>query len=377
MKDEHGAWIGYGIGDVSPEVRKIEHRLLYAYPRNSHAREHGVVEDTTYTEATAAAIRDLTTYINATEHKQLRTDGVANLAVRQAIGAYTPPGPPQPKPSRYPIQGVWARSEAFLNPPNAPSFEKDTNDFAAEAFRLYSSHVGMPIIPIGYSMGGVSVKKFLDRLPTEWRQFVKMVVTFGDPAMPADGSLLGDDPGEGISKAPQPAWCRDRYYSFSIEGDWYPRARGLLFLLYQILVRAELTTDFAMYLFTMFPTQAFQELIGQKPSSDPLAGVLSGLGGVMTSGPSNLFGQLLGVSQLFAILPNLVYLLFDAVKFIASNAHGKYGDPAYALWDGMTGVDKAAALIREKVPTATLYLFPGTWAMWNQGFPIDVASRLQ
>lgn len=383
MNGPDGKWIGYGPGDRGPEVTKIERRLALAYPKNSHAAEHGLVVDDRYTDATAASVRDLAKFVNADPEllqrmtgggTPLRDDGIANLAVRKAIGAYVEPV----YQSKYPIQGVWADSRAFLNPPDAHSFEKATNDFRDEAMRLYRPMAGKPIIPIGYSMGGVSVKKFLDALPVEWRDFVEMVITFGDPAMPAEGSLNGNDPGEGISKKPQPLWVRDRYWSFSIDGDWYPRARGLLFLMYDLLTRAELTMDFAIYLFTQFPQRAFQELLGTKESSDPLAGVLSGLAGLMTSGPVGAIGAVLNPLQLFALLPNLIHLLFDAIKFIATNAHGKYGDPNYALWDGLTAVDKAVALIREYCPDgATLLLFPGTWDSWNHGFQFDVAAQLQ
>lgn len=391
MNGADGKWIGYGEGDVSDAVTPIERRLVHAYPTNSHAIEYGVAVDRTYTASTAQAVRDLTAFMNNDPRElerlqrmgiatPLRADGVANLDVRKAIGAYVeaPANPPQ---SKYPIQGVWADSRAFLNPPTAHSFAKATNDFRDEAIRLYRPMAGTPIWPIGYSMGGVSVQKFLTALPPEWRQYVVGVSTFGDPSMPMEGSLNGNDPGEGISRTPQPQWCWNRYWSYSIDGDWYPRARGLLFLLYQILTRAELTMDFAIYLFTEFPKLAFQQLLGNAamPSSDPLFGVLSGLAGLMTSGPANMVGiSVLNPLQLFAILPDLVRLLFDAIKFIATNAHGKYGDPAYALWDGMTAVDHAAATIRRVAPDGcTLFLLPGTWANWNQGFPFDVAVELQ
>lgn len=380
-----GQWVGYGLGDESDEVTKIDRRLLYAYPKNSHAVEHGVVVDRHYDAATQAAVIDLATFIN-NDPELLRSMaggrrldraqdlGVADLAFRQAIGAYVPPVY-RPK---YPIQGVWADSRAFLNPPDAHSFAKATNDFAAEGYRLYSAHAGEPVVVIGYSMGGVSAKKFLDRLRPEWRQHVKALITLGDPCMPADGSLLGDEPGQGISKNPQPGWVRDRYWSYSIDGDWYPRARGLLFLLYQILTRAELTLDFAVYLFTQFPQQAMQELMGVTPSSDPLAGALSGLAGLLSTGPVNMIGAVLDPLQILAVLPKVVYLLFDAIKFIATNAHGQYGNPAYALWDGMTAVDHATQVIRDHVPDgAWLYLFPGTWSTWDQLFQFDIAASLQ
>ena len=145
---------------------------------------------------------------------------------------------------------------------------------------------------------------------------------------------------------PQPEWCWDRLYSFAIEGDWYPQARGLLFFLFEIIARAELTIEFATWLFTKFPTLAMQQLMGEAPSDDPVAGVLSGL--------AKFAGVAAGPVQLLMLLPQLVELLVDAIKFAATGAHGMYGDPGHALWDGMTGVDKAVALVREKVPTATL-----------------------
>ncbi|EIU63095.1 hypothetical protein MM1S1540310_2991 [Mycobacteroides abscessus subsp. bolletii 1S-154-0310] len=388
MNGPDGKWIGYGEGDESDAVIPIEHRLVHAYPKNSHAIEHGVAVDRTYTAGTAQAVRDLTAFMNNDPRERerlarmgiatpLRSDGVANLDVRKAIGAYieAPANPPQ---SKYPIQGVWADSRAFLNPPTAHSFVKATNDFRDEAMRLYRPMAGTPIWLLGYSMGGDSVRKILEAMPPEWRQYVVGVSTFGDPSIPAEGSLNGNDPGEGISRTPQPSWVWDRYWSYSIDGDWYPRARGLLFLLYELLTRAELTLDFASYLFTVFPKQAFQQLLGTAPSDDPLHGVLKGLAGLMTSGPANVFGALLNPLQLFAILPDLVRLLFDAIKFIATGAHGKYGDPAYALWDGMTAVDHAVKTVRQQAPDGcTLFLFPGTWANWNQGFPFDVAVGLQ
>jgi hypothetical protein len=120
-KDAAGKWIGYGLGDSSAEVAKIEHRLLAAYPANSHAGELGVKEDQLYTEQTAAAVRELAKFINndpvllegmAGGQRLARAEdpGVADLAFRRAIGACIPPdaGIAPPRRSKYPIQGVWA-----------------------------------------------------------------------------------------------------------------------------------------------------------------------------------------------------------------------------------------------------------------------------
>lgn len=281
-----------------------------------------------------------------------------------------------PHRHRYEIQGVGGDSGAFLNPPNAHSFEKATNGFAMEGNRL-TSVIDGPIIPIGYSMGGVSVCKYLNTLTPQQQARIPMVITLGDPSMPAQGSKLGDTPGEGISKMPQPQWCWDRYYSFALPGDWYPQAQGLLFFLYQVLIKAELSADFALYLFTQFPIAAMQQLMGTAPSTDPLSGILGPMAGLMTSGPAGLIGSLLGPAQILMLLPQLIELLIDAVKFMMTNAHGMYGDPGHAAWNGMDGVDYAVQLVNQLVPDgATTLLFPGTWSNWDQMFQFDIASRL-
>ena len=90
MKNADGKWVGYGIGDVGETVKKIQHRLIFAYPKNSHAFDHGVTESGAFDEATRAALIDITTHINHSQGKALRTDGVADFAVQvQAITGRT------------------------------------------------------------------------------------------------------------------------------------------------------------------------------------------------------------------------------------------------------------------------------------------------
>lgn len=359
------------LGDRNSSVRAWRHVMNTRFG-GLYTRLHGPLPDDTDQFGPRAA-QWQQEYQKRTQQTVL--DGVVSDNDLRALGV------PLPLPKLYPVQGVGGDSTAFLNPPSAHSFNKATDQFAAEGHRLHTllrQNGPANLIVGGYSMGGVSVKKFLDTIPPEWRSDVKLVYTFGDPSMPDKGSLLGDMPGRGISDNPQPDWVLDRYYSFAIPGDWYPQANGLLFFLYQILTRAELSLDFALWLITSFPLQAMQELMGSKPSSDPLAGVLAGLGGAMTTGPMGMIGNILGPMQLLALLPQLVSLLFDAIKFIATNAHGKYDDPTQANWDGMTGVNKAVSLIRQHVPTGgTMLLFPGTWSNWDQLFQFDVAARLQ
>jgi hypothetical protein len=391
-KDSAGKWIGYGRGDSGPEVTKIEHRLLAAYPANSHAVALGVKEDQLYTDETAAAVKELAAHVNsdptlldrmAAGHRLTRAEdlGVADLAFRKAIGAYVEADAgiePQHR-TKYPIQGVWADSRAFLNPPEAHSFLKATDQFRDEFIRLYGPMAGMPIWLIGYSMGGMSVYKCLTALAPEWRQFVVGVSTMGDPCMPPDGSLAGNDPGEGISKLYQPEWVRDRYWSYSIDGDWYPRCTNpLLFALYELIARMELTPEFAQYLLTWLVTLPGKMLTGQAPTDDRLGGVLAPLAQTISSGGGTVIGQFFPAGQVLALLPQVIWLLVTAIKFAVTQAHGMYGDPAHAFWDGMTAVDHAVTTIRRAAPQGcTLYLLPGTWSTWNQLFQFDVAARLQ
>ena len=354
MKGPDGNWIGYGLGDVDPKVTEMK-----AHLRRMFAAYAGHLDDTPlYDQAMVDAVKEMQSRYG------LPVTGVMDYT-SQLRSKFIKPVVAKP---RFPIQGVGHNSQAFLMGDPLHSYVQATNEAAAEALRLYSLNPA-PIVALGYSMGGDSVRKFLERLPAEHHPNVKAVVTFGDPAMPDKGSLLGDMPGRGIAGAAQPEWCWDRYWSFAIDGDWYPQARGLLFILYEVLTRAALTIEFAAWLVTQFPQRLMQELLGVAPSDDPLAGVLAPMAAKLGPAPD--------LTRMLRILPDLIHLLFDAVKFVATNAHGKYADPAEANWDGMTAVDKAAQIIRDRVPEATLYLFPGTWAMWNQGFQFDTAVRLQ
>lgn len=117
MHDANGKFIGYGVGDDSIECEHVNHRLLLAYPSNSHAQRYGVTDTTLFTSGTATALIDQCTYMNGDKASQLaaatreakfplRVDGVADLNVRKAIGAYTPPPPPGPLCVIFSINGA-------------------------------------------------------------------------------------------------------------------------------------------------------------------------------------------------------------------------------------------------------------------------------
>src|SRR5690242_19044817 len=92
MKDANGKWIGYGLGDVAPQVATIQHRLLRAYPKNSQAVSLGVTESGVYDQATAAAVKNLQPFLKPPQP----ATGVANYATQLAMGATAPPSPPPP-----------------------------------------------------------------------------------------------------------------------------------------------------------------------------------------------------------------------------------------------------------------------------------------
>lgn len=105
--DGTGKYIGLGVGDSNDECQRINHRLLLAYPVNSHAQRYGVTDTPLFTSGTASALIDQAAFMNGDSNSQfaavtrgavfpLRVDGVADLNVRKAIGAYQPPPPPGP-----------------------------------------------------------------------------------------------------------------------------------------------------------------------------------------------------------------------------------------------------------------------------------------
>src|SRR5690606_25706585 len=112
-------------------------------------------------------------------------------------------------------------------------------------------------------------------------------------------------------------------------------------------------------------TMAGQLLLGVQPSDQPGAGALSNIAGMVLGRG----GAVLPVTAMFALLPQLIWLLVDAIRFVHTNAHNRYHDLPQPKWGGLAGVDRAAQLITEHVDTAVVYTIPGTWAGWNDGPP--------
>lgn len=249
-------------------------------------------------------------------------------------------------PKRFRHQPVGYNTSAFLMGDPGHSFLDAVNEGSAELLRLALPTRGPKVLD-GYSMGASVVTRALNQWPADRRDEIRAVIQQGDPTRPKGPTLLGNDPGgEGISDERPPAWVLDRYYSFTIDGDMYPNSTGLLPQLYQILVRAEATPEFAMYLFQVLGTSMGAALLGTATGGLgglPGFGALAPILGMVTAGPQS---RTAGPPDLFAMLlniPGIVQTIVTALKFVVTNAHSHYGDQP--VFGGLTGVDRAVQIV--------------------------------
>jgi hypothetical protein len=374
MKDADGKWIGYGLGDTLPMVRTIQRRLIYAYPRYSRAIQHGVTESGVYDDATRLAVTDLAMHINMTQQKKLRTDGVADWRVLVTIGAVT--AAPTAPTKRFIQQGVGFDTSAFLMGNPTHSYVDAITEGSAELLRLALPDL-RPKVVIGYSMGDDAANHAMLRWPADRRDEIALYVGFGSPSRPEGPTLLGNDPGgKGIASVHTPDWLRDRAYHFTHEGDMYANAVGVLPQLYQILVRLEVSIEFAAYLFNVFATTVGRQLLGVAAAQVPGAGALAALRGLVTPGRVTTTTGDIDLTAILANLPAIVQTIAAALKFVHTNAHFRYHDMPRPFWRDMTAVDCAAQIITEKVPNAVVYTLPGTVDFWNNGPPAWTAWKL-
>lgn len=374
MKDADGKWVGYGLGDTLPLVTKIQRRLIYAYPKNSKALIHGVTESGTFDQATRLAVIDLATHINATQRKNLRTDGVADWRVLVAIGAIVPA--PTAPTKRFVQQGVGFDTSAFLMGNPTHSYMDALAEGSTELLRLALPDP-RPKVIVGYSMGDDVANRALLRWPAERRDEIKAVIGFGGPSRPPGPTLLGNDPGgKGISGIHTPDWVRDRTWQFTHEGDMYANATGVLPQLYQILIRLEASVEFATYLFNVFTTSFGEQLLGLVAAQIPGAGALKPLLGLITPGPVTATHGDVDLRAIITNLPAVVQTIAAALKFVHTNAHYRYHDLPRPFWGGVTAVDCAAQIIRDNVRDAVVYTVPGTVSFWNDGPPAWTAWKL-
>lgn len=358
------------------EIKKLQHRLMYAFPERSQAWEFGVQETGMFDEATDKALRAIQLYLVAEDPKYNSQPGVLTYDCKIRLGVIVLP--PKADTKRFVQQGVGFNTDAFLmGNDKTHSYIDAVNEGSAELLHLALPLVGVPKAGLAYSMGGDVLKATLQRWPADRRHEWKIFTVFGNPSRRPGPTLLGNDPGgSGISGSWYPEWCWPLLYDFTHEGDMYPNAKGVLPQLYQILVRMEATADFAMYLFQMVTASFGPILLGTVASMVPGAGALAPILGLITEGdrtqtdgPPNLFAMILNIG-------GIIQALAAAIKFLQTNAHFRYHDQPEPFWRGLTGVDCAAQIIAENVKDGIAYTIPGTVAFWNDGPPAWTAWKL-
>lgn len=359
------------------EIRKLQHRLLFAYATNSRAHEAGVIESGVFDVATDQALRAMQTWL--AEHEDPKYNdkpGVLTYDCKTRLGVVLVA--PKAKEKRFVQQGVGFSTDAFLMGDPTHSYVDARAEGSTELLRLALPMVGVPKVWMGYSMGDDVVNTALLQWPEDRRDEIKLIIGFGGPSRRGGPTLLGNDPGgQGISGVFGPDWAVPITYQFTHEGDMYPNAVGLLPWLYQILTRMEISLDFAAYLFNLFMSTVGRQLLGLLASSLPGAGALSAVANLVTTGPTNqVGGQILDVMKLFTLLPQIIQTIAAALKFVSTNAHFHYHDQPETFWRGLTAVDCAAQIITEKVSDATVFTVPGTVSWWNDGPPAWTAWKL-
>lgn len=353
------------------EIRKLQHRLIFAYNGSSKAIELGVTESGIFDSVTDEALRNVQSHIGGAINSQ---PGVLTYDTKVRLGVFVPQ--PKAPTKRFHQQGVGFDTSAFLMGTPDHSYNDAMVEAPAEFLRLALPDT-RPKVLYGYSMGADAVVHALKLWPVERRDEIKVVCNFGNPARPPGPTLFGDDPGgSGIAGAFTPEWVRDRAYDFAMPGDMYPNAGGLLPQLYQILVRLEASTDFALYLFQLFATTAGQMLLGLIPGAELVAGSLSGLLGLITPGPKDDTSEPINLLAMIVNIPAIIVTIVKALKFVVTNAHYHYHDQPMPQWRNLTAVDCAAAITAEKVRDAVVYTFPGTVSFWNDGPPAWAAWKL-
>lgn len=359
------------------EIRKLQHRLLFAYPANSHAHDYGVIESGIFDTATDKALRDIQAHIGGKVNTQ---PGVLTYGTKLALRVIVlPPAAPKKK---FIQQGVGYDTSAFLMGNIGHSYQMAVSECVAEMNRLALPLVGVPKIPMGYSMGDDAMNQWLLQWPADRRDEIKLVIGFGCPSRPPGPTLLGNNPpGQGISGIFTPEWARSRTYQFVNDGDMYAEAVGLLPQLYQILIRLAATPDFAMYLFGLLTSSFGPALLGLAGQAVPGFGALSGILTMVTPGALNTNpAQNTSQINLFAMITNIpaiIQTIAAALKFVSTNSHFRYQLDVRPHWRNMTAVDCAAQIIQEQVPGGGIvYTVPGTVADWNSGPPAWTAWKL-
>lgn len=371
-------------GDRDPAIVDAKKALR----KFSYGRELGETDE--YTPEFGVALRQFQVNIHALvmAHRRAGPDvnvvGVFDWATKKQLGLLgplTPPAPVQAPGVFYSFTGsggAWDNGFGFdvgvridsrkwyhqplgyatscflvMGPDPMHSYLDMLWDGAVEFNRLALPDP-RPKVLSGYSGGANVVANLLHQWPANRQHEIRAVINFGDPSRPPGPTLLGNNPpGHGISEDFPPEWVLDRYYSFSIDGDMYPNAVGLLPTLYDILVRLEATPEFAMYMFGLLInsatggfTQIGSQLLGLGGIGGglPFFGQLSSLMPLVTGGVGPVGGDKpVNLLAMVFNIPAIVQTLIASLQFLITGAHGHYGDQP--VFGGMTGVDRAVQIV--------------------------------
>ncbi|WP_235630975.1 peptidoglycan-binding domain-containing protein [Mycobacteroides abscessus] len=204
------------------EIRKLQHRLLFAYPGRSDAHNLGVIESGVFDPATDRALRNMQEYLAATEDGKYNSKpGVLTYDCKTRLGVVL--AAPKAPAKRFVQQGVGFSTDAFLMGDPTHSYVDARTEGSTELLRLALPMVGVPKIWIGYSMGDDVVNTALLQWPEDRRDEIKLIIGFGGPSRRPGPTLLGNDPGgQGISGVFGPDWAASRTYQFTHKATCTP-----------------------------------------------------------------------------------------------------------------------------------------------------------
>lgn len=201
------------------EIKKLQHRLLYAYGKYSRAAEFGVTESGIFDAATDKALRAIQAHIGGDVNEQ---PGVLTYDTKVALGVYVEPAPTAPKCVYFSICGTgvpwnvgycWDIGEALDKskvyhqpigyPANAfpmkPSYTAGVTEFINQ-LTLKGCDKGMPWMAGGYSQGAIVLMIVLNRIFNgdlgRFKDTYRGSIAFGNPMRQAGHTFPGGiDPG--------------------------------------------------------------------------------------------------------------------------------------------------------------------------------------
>ena len=220
-----GKYIGLGVGDSNGDTLLINAKLAAKY---RWARDMGITVSEPYTLLTAQAIEEFCTRVGLPVIKDADGHAVANLAIRQRLGAYTPPPPPEPSCVAISINGAgstWSmgypydigetldKSKCWHQPigydTNPFPMDRGVNTGVEEVIRQLNMPRGsrrlnctqLPYLGMAYSMGAIVWGKVLQRIiDGDLQQFKHTYmgsIAYGNPMREENHAFPGAIPVDG------------------------------------------------------------------------------------------------------------------------------------------------------------------------------------